>query len=84
MKLQRPDGSDVIGMEESDGAVETTEEDNAEDDIKVIAEDKVEHWVGNYYRFTSDTNEFTFFTNLLLFSYHLTAYEQFIISTLFI
>ena len=27
MKLQRPDGNDVIGMEESDGAEDTVEDD---------------------------------------------------------
>ena len=66
IKLQRPDGSYVIEMEESAGAEDTAEEDYAEDDIKDIAENMVEHCVGNYYRFTRDTNEFTLFTNLLL------------------
>ena len=55
-------------MEESDGAEDTAEEDNAEDDIEDIAKDIVEYVVGNYYRFPRNTNEFTFFTNLLLLS----------------
>ena len=84
IKQRRPDGNDVIGMEESDGAEDTAEENNAEDNIKDIVEEIVEHCVENYDWFTRDTNEFIFFTNLLLLYYHLTANEQFTISTLFI
>ena len=43
IKLRRPDGTHVIGMEESDGAEDTAEENNAEDDIKYTEEDIVEY-----------------------------------------
>ena len=66
MKLQRPEGNYFNGMEESDGAKYTSEEDNAEDDIEDIAKNIVEYVLGNYYRFPRNTNEFNFFTNLLL------------------
>ncbi|XP_065650420.1 piggyBac transposable element-derived protein 3-like [Hydra vulgaris] len=42
MKLRRPNGSDVIGMEESDGAEDTAEEDNAENNTQDTADDIVE------------------------------------------
>ena len=48
MKLQRPDGTDFSGMEESDGAEDTAEEYNAENDIEDIAKEIVEYVLGNY------------------------------------
>ncbi|XP_065646299.1 piggyBac transposable element-derived protein 2-like [Hydra vulgaris] len=42
MKLRRPNGTDVIEMEESDGAEDTAEEDNAENNTQDTADDIVE------------------------------------------